>query len=42
MVVLVTVSCPFLARARIMLSLVSTFGVMPGCHRTMTVCHSGE
>ena len=42
MAVLVTVSCPFLARLRIMLSLVSTFGVTPGFHLTMAVSHSGE
>src|SRR5262249_35677677 len=40
--VFVAVSCPFLARSRIMLSLVSTVGVTPGFHRTITVCHSGE
>ena len=40
--VLVAVSWPFLARSRIMLSLVSTWGVTPGYHRTITVCHSGE
>jgi len=42
MAVLVTVSCPVLARARIMLSLVSTLGVTPGFHRMITVRHSGE
>ena len=38
----VTVSFPFLARALIMSSLVSTVGVTPGSHLTTTVRHSGE
>jgi hypothetical protein len=42
MVVLVVVSWPFLASSRIMLSLVSTLGEVPGFHRTMTVRYSGE
>src|SRR6266849_6568633 len=41
MAVFVAVSWPFLARARIMLSLVSTVAETPGFHRTITVRHSG-
>jgi hypothetical protein len=40
--VCVTVSFPFLARALIMSSLVSTVGATPGFHLTMTVRHNGE
>jgi hypothetical protein len=40
--VVVVVSFPFLARARIMLSLVSIVGETPGFHLTITVFHSGE